>query len=81
MMDTGIAHNFDLWNGQATVSFNVEDLLDSQNFQNTINNQNFYAERRFSWSSRTFMLNFRYQFNQYGNNRRDRGGRGGGDWD
>ncbi len=82
MMDTGIAHNFDLWSGQATLSFNVEDVLNSQDFQTTINNQNFYSERQFSWSSRTFMLNFRYQFNQYGNNNRGgRGGPGGGDWD
>ncbi|MDZ7694936.1 MAG: TonB-dependent receptor [Balneolaceae bacterium] len=81
MMDTGISHNFELWDGRATLTFNVEDLLNSQNFQRTINNPNFYSEREFSWSSRSFMLNFRYQFNQLDNQGGRRGGPGGGDWD
>ncbi|MDR8392443.1 TonB-dependent receptor [Aliifodinibius sp. S!AR15-10] len=81
MMDTGISRNFELWNGQATVSLSVDDILNSRNFQNTINNQNFYSEREFSWSSRSFMVNFQYQFNQYGNNRGDRRRGGRGDWD
>lgn len=81
MMDTGISRNFELWDGQATVSLSVDDLLNSRNFQNTINNANFYSEREFSWSSRSFMINFRYQFNQFGNDRGGRRGGGRGDWD
>ncbi|MFH5830899.1 TonB-dependent receptor domain-containing protein [Halalkalibaculum sp. DA384] len=80
MMDTGISRSFELWEGQATVSLSVDDILNSRNFQNTIDNPNFYSEREFSWSSRSFMLNFRYNFNQFGNNRGGRGG-GRGDWD
>lgn len=81
MMDTGISRNFPLWDGQATVSLSVDDLLNSQDFQTTINNPNFYSEREFSWSSRSFMVNFRYQFNQFDNQGGRGGGRGGGDWD
>lgn len=81
MMDTGISRNFELWDGQATISLNVDDLLNSQDFSTTVNNPNFYSEREFSWSSRSVMLNFRYQFNQFGQQQRGRGGPGGGDWD
>lgn len=76
MMDTGLA--YDLWEGKAKIAFNVRDLFNSQNFNNTVTtdgnpNTDFYSHREFSWSSRSFSLNFQYFF---GN--RQNGGRGNG---
>jgi len=76
MIDSGISRS--LFDGRATVAFNVRDLLDSQNFEATINNPNYYSERQFSWSSRSFTLNFTYHFNRQEGNRDNR--RRGGDW-
>jgi outer membrane receptor protein involved in Fe transport len=84
MMDTGIAK--DLMDGKAKLSLNVRDVFDAQNFNNTITDDgvpgtNYYAEREFSWSSRSASINFQYFFGR--NNNQDRGGRGGrgGDYD
>ncbi len=80
MMDTGIAK--DLFNGKAKVSLNVRDLMDSQNFNNTVTTDgnpqtNFYSHNEFSWSTRSFSLNFQYFF---GGNQERGGDRGGGDY-
>lgn len=79
MMDTGLA--YDLMDGRAKVSLNVRDVLDSRNFDNTVTtdgnpDSDFYSHREFSWSSRSFSLNFQYFFGA----NQDRGGRGGGDY-
>jgi len=83
MMDTGIA--YDILDGKAKLSFNVRDVLDSQNFNNTVttdgnSNTDFYSHREYSWSSRSFSLNFQYFFgrnDQQQGRGGDRGGRGG----
>lgn len=80
MMDTGIA--YDMLDGKAKLSLNVRDLLNSQNFNNTVTTNgnpqtDFYSTRQFSWSSRSFSLNFQYFFGDRRNERRDND-RGGG---
>lgn len=83
MMDTGLS--YELPSGKALISLSVRDLLDSRNFNNTVTNDgnpntDFYSHREFSWSSRSFSLNFRYFFGDTENRRnRDGGGSGGGD--
>lgn len=81
MTDTGISR--DLWDGKAKISLNVRDLLDSQNFDYTATtdgnpNTDFYAQREFSWSSRSFSINFQYFFGKQEDQRR-RSNRGGGE--
>lgn len=65
MVDTGFSREF--LDGKALLSLNVRDLLDSQNFNNTVTtdgnpNTNFYSQRQFSWSSRSVSVNFQYFF-------------------
>lgn len=80
MMDTGISR--DLWDGKAQISLNVRDLLNSQNFNYTATTDgnpstDFYTQREFSWSSRSFSLNFQYFFGERDNQQRNnRGGNG-----
>lgn len=83
MMDTGLS--YELSGGKALISLSVRDLLDSQNFNSTVTDDgnpatDFYSQREFSWSSRSFSINFRYFFGN-NENRRDRNGGGpsGGD--
>lgn len=76
MMDTGLSR--ELWDGKALLSLSVRDVFNSQNFDNTVTtdgnpNTDFYSQRQFSWSSRSFSLNFRYFFGRESNR-----GQGGG---
>lgn len=84
MIDTGISH--EIWDGKALISLNVRDLLNSQNYNNTVTNDgkpntSFYSRRQFSWSSRSFSIDFRYFFGKNKEQGRDGGRRGGGDYD
>ncbi|WP_138431035.1 outer membrane beta-barrel family protein [Fodinibius saliphilus] len=67
MMDTGIS--YDLMEDRAKISLNVRDVFDSQNYNNTVTTNgnpdtDFYSHREFSWSSRSFSLNFQYFFGE-----------------
>ena len=81
MTDSGIS--YDILNEKAKLSFSVRDLFDSQSFSNTVTtdgnpNTDFYSQREFSWSTRTFSLNFQYFFGDTDKRSRSRGGNGGG---
>jgi outer membrane receptor protein involved in Fe transport len=81
MMDSGIA--YDLMDGKAKVTFNVRDILNSQNYNNTVTTDgnpqtDFYSNSQFSWSTRSFSLNFQYFFGERQNQQRGRGQ--GGDY-
>ncbi len=78
MMDTGIA--YDILEEKAKVTFNVRDVFNAQNFNNTVTTDgnpttDFYSQREFSWSTRSFSLNFQYFF---GNTQSRSGGGGPG---
>lgn len=65
MTDTGIS--YDLLDEKAKIVFNVRDVFDAQNFSNTVNtdgnpNTDYYTQREFSWSTRSYSLNFQYFF-------------------
>lgn len=65
MMDMGLSKEF--LDGKALLSLSVRDVFNSQNFDNTVTtdgipNTDFYSQREFSWSTRSFSLNFRYFF-------------------
>lgn len=75
MMDTGISKEF--LDGKALLSLSVRDVFNSQNFDHTVTtdgipNTDFYSQREFSWSSRSFSFNLRYYFGRDSN--RNRGG-------
>jgi len=72
MMDTGMS--YDLLQGKAKLSLSIRDLFDSQNFDYTVTTNgnsetDFYSRRQFSWSSRSFSLNFQYFFGKDDNKR------------
>ncbi|HET6528141.1 MAG TPA: TonB-dependent receptor [Balneolaceae bacterium] len=80
MMNTGIAR--ELFDGKATISLSIRDLLNSRNYQSTITddgipNTILYSHREFRWSARSFSLNFTYHFGS--NNSRDTN-RNAGNW-
>jgi len=52
----------ELLDGQATVSLNARDILNSRQSDREIINPNSYTNNQYSWSSRSFRLNFRYNF-------------------
>lgn len=81
MMDAGLSKEF--MDGKGILSLSVRDVLNSQNFNNTVTtdgnpNTDFYSHREFSWSSRSFSVNFRYYFGRDRGGGGNRGGRGGG---
>lgn len=52
----------ELFNGKATLSLNVRDLFNSRQSDREIINPDSYTNNQYSWSSRSFRLNFRYNF-------------------
>lgn len=61
---------------RATLSLNVRDLFNSRQYDGEIINPNSYTNSNYQWSTRSFRLNFRYNFG--GASGGDR--RGGGDY-
>lgn len=59
-MGSGLAK--ELLDGKATLSVNVRDLFNSRQSDREIINPNSYTNNQYSWSSRSFRLNFRYNF-------------------
>lgn len=51
-----------LFDGRATISLNARDILNSRKSDREIINPNSYTNNQYSWSSRSFRLNFRYNF-------------------
>lgn len=68
----------DILKNKGTISFNVRDVFNSRRFKGTVVGENYYLERDFQWSQRTFLIGFNYRINQ--NKQRSRnpaGGNGG----
>lgn len=69
-MGSGISK--DLLNRRASISLNVRDLFNSRQYEGEIINPNSYTDSNYQWSTRSFRLNFRYNFGG--------GDRGGGNY-
>lgn len=54
----------DLFNDNATLTFSVRDVLDSREMKMSSFGDDFYMDRTFRWSVRSFNLSFTYRFNQ-----------------
>ena len=52
----------ELLDGRANISINVRDLFNSRNSDREIIEPSYYRNSQYSWSSRAFRLNFRYNF-------------------
>ncbi len=59
-----LALSKDLFNENATLSFNVRDLLNSQKVNSYTSTEFFDRESEFQWRQRSFTLSFIYRFNQ-----------------
>jgi len=57
---TGLSKDF--WNGKANISLNIRDLFNSRNSDREIIQPFSYTSSQYSWSSRSFRLNLRYNF-------------------
>ena len=64
----------ELMGGRANISLNIRDLFNSRNSDREIIEPTYYRNSEYSWSSRQFRVNFRYNFG--GNNDNGRRGRG-----
>lgn len=71
---SGISKEF--LNRRATLSLNVRDLFNSRQYDGEIINPNSYTNSNYQWSTRSFRLNFRYNFGGASGG----GNRGGGDY-
>ncbi|MDR9414678.1 MAG: TonB-dependent receptor [Gracilimonas sp.] len=63
----------ELMDGKASISLNVRDLFNSRNSDREIIEPFSYTNSKYSWSSRSFRLNFRYNFGSEDDNGRGRG--------
>ena len=62
MLNAGISK--DLFKNNATLTFNVRDVLNSRRFRYVINQQDFYSENEFRWSKRSYSVTLTYRLNQ-----------------
>ena len=62
MLNAGISK--DLFKGNATLTFNVRDILNSRRFRYVIDQPDLYSENEFRWSKRSYSLTFTYRLNQ-----------------
>lgn len=78
-LDLGVSHNF--WNGNATLAFNVRDVLNTRKRQYETFADSFYSYSEFQWHPRMMQLTFSYRFNQDKKDRKGRPGANGMDMD
>ena len=72
-----LAFSKELFNDNASLTFNVRDLLDQGGWKTETFNQTFYNDSEYRWRQRSYTLNLTYRFNQKKNqNRRKMRSRG-----
>ena len=64
IFSTTMAFSKDLFNENASIAFNVNDLFNSRKRIQTTTTPTFNAESEFQWRERSFNLAFTYRFNQ-----------------
>ena len=72
-MDFGA--NKDIFKGKGTITLSVSDIFNSRRWRYTTFGENFITEGDFQWRARQVTLTLNYRLNQ----KKQRGGRGGGD--
>ncbi|MFD1293875.1 TonB-dependent receptor domain-containing protein [Lutibacter holmesii] len=64
MLNIDLAFSKDILNENATISFNVSDLLNSRLRKSNTTTETTYTDSSFRFRPRSFRLNFTYRFNQ-----------------
>ena len=64
IFSTTMVFSKDLFNENASIAFNVNDLFNSRKRIQTTTTPTFNAESEFQWRERSFNLAFTYRFNQ-----------------
>tara|TARA_R110002020_G_scaffold154714_6_gene335234 strand:- start:122512 stop:124992 length:2481 start_codon:yes stop_codon:yes gene_type:complete len=67
ILSIDLAFSKDIFNENATLSFNVQDLLNSRKRNQFTTNPNFVRDSEFQWRERQVNLSFIYRFNQQKN--------------
>lgn len=86
ILSIDLALSKDIFNDNATISFNVRDLLNSRKRRSFTSTEFFDRDSEFQWRERTFNLSLVYRFNQQKRdqdrrNRQDNGGDMDGDFE
>ena len=79
ILSINLAFSKDIMDENATIGFNVSDLLNSRKRITRTETPSFISDSEFQWRERQFNLSFTYRFNQ--KKQRQRGERGNGDFD
>ncbi len=80
MFSTNMAFSKDIFNDNASISFNVSDLFNTRKRSMETTTPTYTATSEFQWRERSFNLSFTYRFNQQ-KKRQQRNGYGGDDMD
>jgi hypothetical protein len=82
MLSIDLALSKDIINDNATIGFNVSDLLNTRKRSSVTNTDTFRSDSEFQWRQRQFNLSFTYRFNEQKKRQRGRGdGNGGEDFE
>ena len=65
-----LAFSKELFKDKASLTLNINDLLDQRGWRNETFNETFYNNSEWRWRRRSFTLNFTYRFNQKKNQNR-----------
>lgn len=79
MTSINLAASRDILNNNATLTFSVQDILNSRRWRSITETDNFYSVSDFQWRPRQFQLTFSYRFNQKKMRQRSGGYDGGMD--
>lgn len=74
---TELALQKELFNGDGSLTFRVDDIFNATQFNVRRRTNNFYQESTFQWGSREYSLTFQYTFGNNPEERRDGPGGGG----
>ncbi len=78
LLSINLAFSKDIMDDNATIGFNVSDLLNSRKRVTRTETPSFISDSEFQWRERQFNLSFTYRFNE---KKKRQGGRGDGDFD
>lgn len=79
ILSVDLALSKDIINDNATIGFNVSDLLNTRKRSSVTNSDTFRSESEFQWRQRQFNLSFTYRFNEKKKRESGRGNGSGGD--
>lgn len=79
MTSINLAASRDILKKNGTITFSVQDILNTRRWRSITETENFYSESDFQWRPRQFQLTLSYRFNQKKQRQRPGGYEGGMD--